>query len=149
MLMAFPISLLLIRAVYTDIKTGIIENRLLTIALIIGIGIKFYMEGASGLSGGLKMVALTVTVMFPLFLIKGMGAGDIKLAGVIGLYMPDRIIAIVAAAFILAGLWSVARMLMRKVSGKQAYIRNETLHFSIPIAVGTILVTVYYSLYLR
>ena len=139
MIMILPIFPVLIRAVYTDIKKGIIENRLLISALIIGAVLRVWLNGLMGFVFGLKMSVAMVAILFPLFLIKGIGAGDIKLLGVIALYMPDRIFYITAAAFILAGIWSVGRMIIRKVSGKKLWIRNETLHFSIPIAAGTLL----------
>lgn len=131
---------ILARAVYTDIKTGKIENKLILTAMILAMMMDYVVGGAGLLISGIKMAVIMVAVLFLLFVVKGLGAGDIKLIGAIGMFFPDMIIRITMVSFILAGIWSIARMLIRILRKKEAVVKGDTIHFSIPIALGTAVV---------
>ena len=124
---------LLIRAVYTDVKTGKIENKLILMGLIMGVLLKYVTGGVTGVLEGLKMAFFITAALFLLFIIGGMGAGDIKLITVLSVIFPEQCVAVVVAAFIIAGIMVVGRMIHRAIRGKRVYIPGETIHFSIPI----------------
>lgn len=130
----------LLRAVYTDIRIGKIENRLLLAAMLAGTCLILQQDGLSALLNGYKMAVLMTLVLFLLFLIKGLGAGDIKLLAVLSFYYPDYSVRIAVAAFVLAGGFALLKILYRRVRHEKAFVRDETMHFSIPIAASTVLV---------
>lgn len=134
------IMFILVRTVYTDIKTGKIENKVLLLAIILGMILDYVMGGMGLLISGIKMTVLMTIVLFVLFVVKGIGAGDIKLIAVIGMFFPDKVVRITMASFILAGVWSVGRMMIRKIRKEEVLVKGDTIHFSVPIALGTIVV---------
>ncbi|MHB8171482.1 MAG: A24 family peptidase [Thermincolia bacterium] len=76
--------IMVITALYTDIKSRKIYNAVLVPAIILGLGINIYYGGWDGLlfSGMGLMLGLLVFI-FP-FVFGGLGAGDVKLLAAIG-----------------------------------------------------------------
>ncbi|MDR7081268.1 leader peptidase (prepilin peptidase)/N-methyltransferase [Arthrobacter ginsengisoli] len=82
-------------------------------------------DGGAGLFGvpGLRIVAGGATLWLFYFLLRavyppGMGFGDVKLAGVLGMYLGflgwPHVFAGTFAAFLLGGLWSLAMLVSRR-----------------------------------
>ena len=132
----------LIRTVYTDLKSGKIENKVVLPAMLIGLIIDYAVGGREAVLAGVKMGLLITALLYILFFIGGLGAGDIKLLAVIGVLFPGEIISITAVAFILAGIWSAGMIVIRMIKKEKMLIKGETIHFSIPIAVAFITVMI-------
>ena len=131
-----------LRAVYTDLKENIIENRVLLAAYVTGIFVNLITGRQEALLQGLKMSFLVTAVLFLLFLIKGIGGGDVKLLGVTGLYLPAQIIKIAVLSFPIAAAIAVGRMVVRKIKGQRVLVVGDKLHFSLPIMLSTLCVLV-------
>lgn len=131
---------LLGRAIYTDIKQDLIENRCIVTGLLAGMVYVAVDRGVSGVIESVKMAGIILGVLFFLFLIKGLGAGDIKLLCVLAMFYPKDIFRIVMAAFCAAAGMAVGKMVWRKVRKLPVYVKGETMNFSIPIGCGTLFV---------
>ena len=66
-------------ASYTDIRARRIPNWLTVPALVLGLTLGFAAEGFPGLLASLSSVALCGGAFFVLFILGGMGAGDVKM----------------------------------------------------------------------
>lgn len=130
-------ALLLIRAAYTDLKTGKIENRLIVLGLAAGFVCAYAEGGTSRLLTGIKMMCIVIAALFFLFAIKGLGAGDIKLLAMLALFFPEDAVSIIAASFFAGAAIAGGRMLIRAWRREKIYKRKEPLNFSVPIALGT------------
>jgi prepilin peptidase CpaA len=131
------VMLLLAAAVYTDIKRDKIQNDMVIFfALTGGMSILFF-EGSEKVLDGFKAAAVVMAVLFLLFVIKALGAGDIKLLALIAFFYPSEGYHIVIVSFIAAGLWAMGRMVVRRIKRQKVLIAGETLHFSIPIAISS------------
>jgi len=75
---------LLLLAVRMDLRSYKISNHLILIGIITGFLFDVYEYGQAGISLWLPGILLPVILLFPLFIIKALGAGDIKLFSVIG-----------------------------------------------------------------
>lgn len=133
-------GMLLLRAVYTDVKKGRIENPLIVTGLMCGILFAAIRDGPQGIRHSIRMSAIVCTALFFLFVLKGLGAGDIKLFCVLAVFFPSQIIGIITASFFAGGAWALGRMLWRGIRGQALYIRHETMNFSIPVFAGTVLI---------
>ena len=139
MLLRFAITIpLLVRAIYTDLKNEKIENRLLFVAMLVGTCLFLKVDGLSVVLNGYRMAVIMILALFLLFLIKGLGAGDIKLLAVLSFYYPDYSVRIVVTAFMLAGGFALLKMLYRGIRRERVFVRDETIHFSIPVAVSVV-----------
>jgi len=109
------------RAALTDVRTGLIPNRLVLFGLIAGCVLRaalfaaLRVDGYSSLAGALlgSVVGLCVCGAAPylLFRLGAMGGGDVKLLGAVGAGVgPALGIRIELFAFILAALYVLARL---------------------------------------
>lgn len=132
--------LLLIRAVSTDVKEGKIENRYMLAGMITGLLIAYGSGGVKAVWISAKVAGILLAAMFFLFVIKGLGAGDIKLFCTIAVFYPKQVLSVVILSFFTAAFLAIGKMIIRGINKKPFYIRKETLHFSIPIAVSTFVI---------
>lgn len=101
-------------AAWTDWKSWRIPNRLVVAssvaALMIGVFSTFGTGMIHTLIGGMVGMAL----LLPLYLLRGMAAGDVKLAGAIGLHAGAvAITQIIFISALIAGIWSIAKLVAR------------------------------------
>ena len=117
------------------------------ITVLLGRGI---LEGGSGWLGGLAGTAVVIIVLFPLFLGKMLGTGDIKVFAVLGSAMGAKSVCYcIAFSFLLGALISLPILLftyLRRVLETRtfsAYLvpgsRPENIHFTIPIFISVVL----------
>jgi len=71
--------ILLILASFTDLKSGIIPNRLTFTFLILGLIAQLYLGSWSGMGMALLSVLISFCIFYPFFLAGAFGAGDVKL----------------------------------------------------------------------
>jgi len=106
--------MLLIAAALYDMK----EKRIPNIIILSGWGaalfFNFRQSGGSGIFFCIVAAAITVAVLFPLFCLHAMGAGDIKLLSVIGaVHGLSYLFRVAVVWLVLAGILSLA-VLIRK-----------------------------------
>lgn len=136
--MVYPaVAGILAGAVYTDIKEGKIKNQWMLMGMVCGLVAAFAGNGVAGVLESIRMAGIILLALFILFLIKGLGAGDIKLFCVLALFFPDEIVKIVMASFFIGAALGIGKMVFRWIRKEPFYIRKETMNFSVPIAIGT------------
>lgn len=69
---------------YTDLKYHKIKNKYIMPFVLLGIMLQVYQAGFKGLANGLWALFIPLLILFPLFLLRMLPAGDIKLFGAIG-----------------------------------------------------------------
>ena len=127
----------LTRAIYTDVKKGIIENRCIMSGLLLAGGYAVLHNGGKGFLESISMAMVMLVVLFVLFVLKGLGAGDIKLFCVLAAFYPKSAMGIVVVSFLVAAGMSIVRMLPRFLKREPVYLKGETINFSIPIGIAT------------
>jgi len=102
-----------------DLRVRRIPNWISLSGIVLGAGLNTYFEGPEGAvtaAGGL-LVALCIYI--PLYALKGMGAGDVKLMAAVGAIAgPRNWFTIFLATAILGGIASLALVLWRKRTGQ-------------------------------
>lgn len=157
--------ILLTAAVFTDLRTHRIPNILVFPALALSLLVHTLDSGFDGLMVAGGGLAVGIAVLLPFYLVGGMGAGDVKLVGVVGSLLGPWAALVTGMATMMAGavlgigviLWQRCRPLLqlyvRQITGSQgsmlhvASVSNSTattprvtkIAYSPAIAVGTIL----------
>ncbi len=90
-------------AVITDIKSHRIPNILLFPALAFSLMVHAAIGGVDGLLGSLSGLALGIAMLLPLYVMGGMGAGDVKLLGVVGSFLGPWATVVAGMATMIAG----------------------------------------------
>lgn len=128
------VCILLARAMYTDILSGRIENWVTVLGGMGCVGYTYMVEGWSGIWDIGKDVALVWVCLLVLYGLGGLGAGDVKLMGMAGMWIPERMWSFVVAAFFVGAFLACGRMAIRWIRRQQVYIRGETIPFAVPVA---------------
>jgi prepilin peptidase CpaA len=151
-------------AAWTDLRQFRIPNQLLAASAVAALMLSVYLSGGHGLIASLVGGLIGGMVFLPLYLLRGMAAGDVKLMAVIGLYAGAALtldIALLTA--LIGGIWIMVlfqwemqdytqrlkqfglclrhRHLRSVESAKKAAPQNKSLliPYGAVIAVGTVL----------
>lgn len=119
------LCLLLAVAVLSDIRQRRIPNRLVLIGALAGIGCNSVLPegygfasalpGALGVQGALGGFAIGLVLMLPLYVLRAMGAGDVKLMAMVGAFLGTHaVIRVVLATFIVGGVLTLAAALRNR-----------------------------------
>lgn len=132
---------LLLVAVYCDIRSFRIPNKLILVGLITGSLLNIILpHEAGGLSFQAALVGFGVGLILflPLYLIRAMGAGDIKLMGMIGIFvgpLPMLFIALYTA--VAGGILAVIVLLCNgKLNGLIEFFKILLLKFQLSTIAG-------------
>lgn len=121
-----PMILLLAAAVLEDVKHHRIPNPvafsgaglgiLFNAVLPEGLGFVSALPGGLGFLGGLEGLALGMALLLPLYWLRAMGAGDVKLMGMVGAFLgPAEVVGAVLATFLAGGVLALSFALRNRV----------------------------------
>ncbi len=147
-------------AVVMDIQSFRVSNRLIVSGLISGLFLQVLEEGVKGLGVFILNVSIPIILFYLLFLIRALGAGDIKLFSVIGgIWGFHVLILTIVLSFLVGAGISLCKLLYHRnlisrlwvfkdyicqviISGrllkypKGSQKEKHVIHFSIAILIG-------------
>ena len=107
--------MLLLAAVKEDLKSYKIPNRLIAAGLVLSLVLLAFEQGWTSILGWIPGVLLPVIILFPLFMIRALGAGDIKLYSVIGgFYGITFCFQSILFSFLAAAIFSLFHIILNK-----------------------------------
>ena len=110
-------------AAVIDVRQRRIPNWLTSPALVMGVLLRWFFFGWRGLGSALAGCALAGGVVFLFYLVRAMGAGDVKLLAAIGsLVGPSNAVVVLAATAISGGVLALLYVVFRRRVG--ATLRN-------------------------
>jgi prepilin peptidase CpaA len=83
--------LILVCAAIIDILQHRIPNLLSLGGIVVGISLRTWMSGVSGMLHALGGFAIGTGIFLPFYLLHGMGAGDVKLMGAVGTFLGPKL----------------------------------------------------------
>ncbi len=123
--------LFLTGAVFTDLYRDKIYNLWVILGMIAGIA-GSALAGQNELISCLTAIGITFAILLPVYLLKGIAAGDVKLfmSAASFLSVQDTMSCIITAFFV-AGLISLSIILFKRN-------KKKTIHFAVPVLVSAI-----------
>ena len=120
-------------AVFTDLFKDKIFNAWVIPALTTGV-ISSLIEGSDRLLESLSAVGAAFLILLPVYFLKGIAAGDVKLfmSAASFLSVSDTLSCILVS-FLIAGIISVLVIILKRN-------KQKTIHFAIPILVSVLFV---------
>lgn len=107
--------LLSVIAGWTDWRSRRIPNWLTVPAFAVGVALSTFQFGWSGLKDSLLGTALAFGLLLPFWLLKSLGAGDLKFAAALGAYTgPGRLIDILIGSIFVAGVMALALVIYKR-----------------------------------
>lgn len=111
---AFSLVVILLVSSVTDIAWHRIPNLLLLPGLVLAIGLQVNVAGIAGLVTAICGLFLGLAMLLPLYVMGGMGAGDVKLLGIVGAFLgPAGVLVAGVATFIVGAVFGLAIMSWR------------------------------------
>lgn len=104
--------LLLIASVFMDLKYDRIANGWIVFGMILGLSSRIMESGLYGIcSAGVSML-LSFCLLYPVYKINGLGAGDVKLFVMIGSFVPAvRLLYIIIVSFMVGAVISIGKLI--------------------------------------
>lgn len=129
------VYVLVLIATAMDLKYMRISNRLIIIGLGIALVRRLFCEGMTGVLTGIFQISFPIIILYLLFLIGALGAGDIKLFSVIGGFVNFKVLVwCMVYAFIVAAVFSLGKILYFAI--KERELKLHKMHFSVAILIG-------------
>lgn len=127
------LTVYLLIASYTDLTSHRIPNLLILSGIGIALLLNIQLAGVSGIVNSLLGLLLGFLLLLPLYILKGMAAGDIKLMATVGAFLgPNLIVASVLSTLICGSIVGLTYMYVRKMglhnrltSGIKQYFLKE------------------------
>lgn len=132
---------LLVVATYKDVRHQRIPNWLTLYALVAGLLMNYLLLSNAGLYSALKGAGLGLVVMLPLYLVGGMGAGDVKLMAAVGSFTGPTIVLWAACCSLIVGACIAVFIVLRNgelVNFYRRYIVMISARTLIPAEEGSI-----------
>ena len=124
---------LLSTSVITDLKKDKIYNAAVIPFMLLGLATGMFSYGLTGLGDSLISMVVTLGILIPVFLIRGIGAGDVKLFVALAAFLPVRgMISCIVCSFFIGACISVAAILAEGT-------KRKTIHFAVPIFLSGVL----------
>ena len=131
--------MLVVTAAFFDLRSRRIPNWLVLAGLLLGFGLNGFLFEWPGVTRSLEGMGLALLIYFPLYLLRGMGAGDVKLmaavgaivgwAAWLGIFFLTAIVGGIAAVALLA-----SRRQLRRGFSNAGYLVFQLLSFRPPYA---------------
>lgn len=133
----FALSLFLLGAMWSDVRQRRISNYLVLAGSCVGIACNSILPEGNGfvsaLPGGLGLWAAAggfmagLVLMLPLYMLRAMGAGDVKLMAMVGAFLgPHAVVRVVLATFLVGGAMALA-VVLRNGSLGQLFANLRTM----------------------
>ena len=127
------LSVLLFAAAMTDLLHNKIYNAHTVAMLTAGLLTSVIMGGFGALPSALLSALITFALMLPVYLIKGIGAGDVKLlTGAAAFLVPAQLPAFIGVSFVLAAVYGAGRLVVSR--GKR-----RTIRFAVPVFLSGVI----------
>jgi prepilin peptidase CpaA len=131
------LAALVVTAAIYDIRFRRIPNWLVGAGLLIGLGLNAFLYEWDGLIMAAKGFGIATLIYFPLYLVRGMGAGDVKLMMAVGsLVGPMNWLGICILSVVVGGAAGLILVVFRGRLGQtfsnMGYIITELVHFRAP-----------------
>lgn len=108
---------------YFDLRWHRVPNWLVGLTVAVALAWHTSVSGPSGLWSSLAGLLLGMGLLFPLFLLRGMGAGDVKFCGALGAALTYRHLFAVLTISLLVGAVMALYVILRRGAARQT-VRN-------------------------
>lgn len=120
-----------------DIREMRISNRLIVSGFVWGLASRVLGEGCLGIVYFLMNISIPVILLFFLFRMRALGAGDIKLFSVAGGFLTtNQLMYVILTAFLAAAVLGTGKLVYLRSTNDFWKGRRTLIHFSIAILIS-------------
>lgn len=128
-------------AVYTDMTQTRISNRLIVLGLIVGFIFRVFTEGSMGVLFYIVNISIPVILLYLLFQMRALGAGDIKLFSMIGAFLStEQLLEMMVLAFCVGAVFGILKIVYECIFLGIKHGKFTQIHFSPAILIAYLIV---------
>lgn len=128
--------IILLCTLCSDLRERLIPNVLVGVLLVYGLAFRWIDEGIKGVLYGSGVVLIVFGIMIPFYLLRMIGAGDIKLLGAVsGIILPEQILCFWFYSF------ALALMIALVMNAGYGTKKSEGVPLALPICLAFFFVT--------
>jgi prepilin peptidase CpaA len=127
---------ILIYALYTDLKSGLIYNHITFPGMAVGLTLNFYLLSGQGLLDGTLGIGLAFLLLYIPYVIGWQGAGDVKLLMAVGALEGWRFVLFAFLLYMIASFVLSMFYILMRVTTKGKAGRDFLTRFGIAISMG-------------
>ena len=129
--------LLILIAVYTDMTKTVISNRLIIVGFVFALFFRIFGEGKTGILVYVINISIPVILLYLLFCMHALGAGDIKLFSMIGAFITtEQLSQIMVMAFVVGAVMGIMKLVYRSFFSGYVPGKLTQIHFSPAILIA-------------
>ncbi|WP_026495417.1 prepilin peptidase [Butyrivibrio sp. WCD3002] len=126
---------LLSGSAFTDIYRHKILNYWLLFGAVVGTLLSFFGQSQDPFYMKLLRAIITLICLLPVYIIGGLGGGDLKLLAVTAMFLGyEEIIAVIICSFVIAAFLGILKAIKYRSI-------NQTIHFALPVLISVLLIT--------
>lgn len=132
-------------AVYFDLLNRKIPNFLNFFGIIVGLSLALFGLGRLNIWMSIFGMIIPFVLLFVLFVMKVIGAGDIKLYCAIGTLVGMKVVYIIGGSFVIGAIAGIGEVIRKLRTGNMSeiFVFRKRICFSIPIAIATVVFIAY------
>ncbi len=101
--------------VLADFCSDHVPNGLITMGMVAGLFGSLWQNGVGQVLQSFLSISISFFLLYPLFKIGGLGAGDVKMFLTVATFFPVRdILTVIAGAFVIGAFFSIGKLLAEK-----------------------------------
>ena len=130
----------LLYAVYTDMTQTRISNRLIVLGLLTGFLFCIVGEESAGVFIFLINIFIPVVLLYLLFQMRALGAGDIKLFSMLGAFISTKeLLKVMVLAFVVGSMLGIFKILYQWIFLRLEIRELTKIHFSPAILIAYVI----------
>ena len=113
------LAVFLLAAIFTDLTSKKIPNSLVYSGLVLAVVCQMVLPSGEGVWVSLQGMGLGLVLFLPLYLLRAMGAGDVKLMAMVGAFVgPQLVIGAALFTLIAGGFMAIGVTLQKRAFGR-------------------------------
>jgi prepilin peptidase CpaA len=119
-------------AAVSDLRDGRIGNRLVLAGAVTGLILQVTAYGPTGVLRGILQAAVLFILLWPVYLLSGLGAGDCKMLMMCALFFrePENLVLFIANGFVIAAVMGLCKVLALGRS------EGRKIRFALPVCIA-------------
>lgn len=130
-----------------DFKYDKIFNGWIVIGILLGYFIRIQEGGWHSAGVGCISMTLSFLLLYPVYKIRGLGAGDVKLLMMVGTFTSvEEVLHVIILSFLIGAVFSIGKIVsernLEKGSIKEINMeKRNKIHFALPVCISVMLMS--------
>lgn len=125
-----------------DFKYDKIFNGWIVVGILLGYFIRIQEGGWHSAWVGCISMVLSFLLLYPVYKIGGLGAGDVKLLMMVGTFTSvEKVLNVIIFSFLIGAVFSIGKIVSERNLKNGNWKKRNKIHFALPICISVMLMS--------